>query len=805
MGSTASVIAEIVPDVKERLPDLPAPRQIDDPESVRFRLFDSISTFLKAASATQPIVLMLEDLHWSDKPSLKLLEFVARELANSHIMIVGNYRDMELNRRHPLSITLGELSRERLFDRVLLRGLQKHDVRRFIEVAAGIDPPDSLVDVVHTQTEGNPFFVTETVRLLIQEGDITAGAGLEGGTSSWEVRIPEGVREVIGRRLDRLSERCNEVLTIAAVVGRQFRFGVLMNLIDDASENMLLDVLDEALEARIIEEVTSEIGLYQFSHALMQETLTSELSANRTVRHHARIATALEEFYGSDAVDHAAELVEHFAEAEVMLGSEKLVHYSMGAAEAAATAIAWEEVLAHYRRVVQAESPPADARMLADANFGITKASVFLDRQDEAADALTAAFDGLEELKDRDGVVNISTHRFTAITIRLNEALGPILRATLQYVDPDGNQAGEIHAGLGYALVDLPGRLSEGEQHFVEALNIARTTGDVELKARALGYGLTSETRNSRYESALEKCDELIQLQPELSDKTSVWRGYGMGGFLYSFAGETDLAIESDEAALRIANEMGDKRVTVIALQSLVVVAAYTGDWAAVDSYIAQASSSADYFATFMEGWLAWTNFERGDFDEGEEAVRRISGSQDSVQVGALFRSLCHAGRVTGNPHYLEEAKSTAETGELHYGVAINQKTLVLAEVGVELNDIQLVESVYDDLNSLPTPIFGSTRGEVFTTQARAAWAIGDTAKSVADFESDLATSHESGYGVELVWTQFFYAKMLLERDAAGDRERATDLQDEAIAIATELGLKPLLERLLGQRERLKA
>ena len=129
----------------------------------------------------------------------------------------------------------------------------------------------------------------------------------------------------------------------------------------------------------------------------------------------------------------------------------------------------------------------------------------------------------------------------------------------------------------------------------------------------------------------------------------------------------------------------------------------------------------------------------------------------------------------------------------------------MLAEVGVELNDIQLVESVYDDLNSLPTPIFGSTRGEVFTTQARAAWAIGDTAKSVADFESDLATSHESGYGVELVWTQFFYAKMLPKRDAAGDRERATDLQDEAIAIATELGLKPLLERLLGQRERLKA
>ena len=138
---------------------------------------------------------------------------------------------------------------ESLFERVLLRGLQKHDVHRFIEVAAGIDPPDALVDAVHTQTEGNPLFVTETVRLLIQEGDITSGATAEGGTSSWEIRIPEGVQEVIGRRLDRLSERCNEVLTTAALVGRQFRFGVLMNLVDDVSENILLDALDEALEA----------------------------------------------------------------------------------------------------------------------------------------------------------------------------------------------------------------------------------------------------------------------------------------------------------------------------------------------------------------------------------------------------------------------------------------------------------------------------------------------------------------------------------------------------------------------------
>jgi predicted ATPase len=194
---------------------------------------------------------------------------------------------MELNRRHPLSDTLGDLTRERLFERVLLRGLSHDDVGRFIELAAGITPPRGLVDTVHTQTEGNPLFVTETVRLLIRQGDLSDENTAD--RDSWTVRIPEGVREVIGRRLDRLSESCNEALTTASIVGRQFTFGVLLRLIEDTSENMFLDLLEEALDARIIEEVPTEVGLYQFTHAQMQETLTSELSANRLVRLHAAL------------------------------------------------------------------------------------------------------------------------------------------------------------------------------------------------------------------------------------------------------------------------------------------------------------------------------------------------------------------------------------------------------------------------------------------------------------------------------------------------------------------------------------
>ena len=253
MGAGAVDIAEVVSDVKERLPNLKPPPQMDSPEQARFRLFDSISAFLKSASQKQPLVLVLDDLHWADQPSLMLLQFVARELGNSRLLLVGTYRDVELSRQHPLAETLGELTRERLFQRVLLRGLSQQDVGRFIEVAAGVDPPAGLTEAVHTQTEGNPLFVTEVVRLLVQEGALSpdsspSGRGETAGRGdgdSWTVRIPEGVREVIGRRLNRLSQRCNETLTIASVVCREFELRQLTPLVEDISEDRLLEVLEE--------------------------------------------------------------------------------------------------------------------------------------------------------------------------------------------------------------------------------------------------------------------------------------------------------------------------------------------------------------------------------------------------------------------------------------------------------------------------------------------------------------------------------------------------------------------------------
>ena len=303
-------------------------------------------------------------------------------MTGSRLLVMGTYRDVELSRRHPLAETLAELTRERLFQRILLGGMTQSDVGRFIELTSGLEPPSGLTEAVYAETEGNPLFVTEVVRLLVQEGELTSKRVKEG--KSWTVRIPEGVREVIGRRLNRLSERCNQTLTIAAVIGRAFELRQLQSLIEDMSQDRVLEVLEEALSARVIEELPEAVGRYQFTHALIQETLADELSLTRRVRLHARIAETLESLFGTDSESHAAELAYHFAQARDVLGTEKLIEYSLMAGEKALASYAHEEALDQFQRVLDAkESDQTDAEAAA-ALFGLGRAQGALGRVEEA-------------------------------------------------------------------------------------------------------------------------------------------------------------------------------------------------------------------------------------------------------------------------------------------------------------------------------------------------------------------------------------------------------------------------------------
>jgi tetratricopeptide (TPR) repeat protein len=356
LGAGAPDVARIVSDIRERLRIQPRPK--GNPEEERYRLFQAVSDFLGSAAAAKPLLIVLEDLHSADGGTLEMLEHVARNLGDKRLLVVGTYRDIEVDRTHPLSAALAELRRLPAFGRVLLRGLNADEVRRMLSGIVGQDVPWGLAEAVHRQTEGNPLFVQEVVRYLAEEGIIEREEGQWRARSDTplEMRIPDGLRDVIGKRLSGLSEPCNKVLSVAAVIGRDFQMEVLQK-VAGVNDDELFGALEEARRAAVIEEQTG-LGAkvhYRFAHAFFRQTLYEETIAPRRIRLHQQVARALEEVYKTRLERHAAELAEHFSYSSDRADLEKAVSYGEMAAGRATDVYSYGEAARLLERALKVQ------------------------------------------------------------------------------------------------------------------------------------------------------------------------------------------------------------------------------------------------------------------------------------------------------------------------------------------------------------------------------------------------------------------------------------------------------------------
>ncbi len=227
LGSDGAYVAELVPEVRRLLPDLPAAGGFDSPQA-RFRLFDSITRFLENLARRTPVVLILDDLDGADRSALLLLQFVARETCRIPLLLVGTCCHLELGHDHPLSETFVQILRAPGAAHVVLSGFSEPEVARCIETTVGVKPSPALVAALHQQTEGNPLFVAECVRVLLAEHDRSAIANPQ---SAVAIAIPTSVKAALKRRLAPLSAHCTQVLSVAAVIGREFRLDALEHVI----------------------------------------------------------------------------------------------------------------------------------------------------------------------------------------------------------------------------------------------------------------------------------------------------------------------------------------------------------------------------------------------------------------------------------------------------------------------------------------------------------------------------------------------------------------------------------------------
>jgi DNA-binding SARP family transcriptional activator/tetratricopeptide (TPR) repeat protein len=317
-------LAHLIPELAVTQLEAPAP---DDPETRRYLMFEAVSALLTGAA---PALLVLDDLHWADRPTLQLLRHVLRAQDATPLLIVGTCREGEATSE--LAELLADLRRDRLLHTVALDGLDEHSVAALIAAQAGHAAPSALVHTVHEETDGNPFFVEEVVRHLLESGRWTDTL------TPGQIGVPEGVKDVLSRRLARLSEPCRAVLLDAAVLGREFDPQTL-DLMQDA--DTVVAALEEALEARLIVETPDG---YAFTHALVRETLYGTISAPRRQRMHASAAAAIEQ----RAPGSLAALARHHRLAGPAGDAAKAIDFSLRAGESARELFAWEDASAHW-------------------------------------------------------------------------------------------------------------------------------------------------------------------------------------------------------------------------------------------------------------------------------------------------------------------------------------------------------------------------------------------------------------------------------------------------------------------------
>jgi predicted ATPase len=315
LGKDATELARLLPQLRRLFPDIPQPMELP-PEQSRRILFNAVAEVLARTTESTPLLLMLDDLHWADEGTLALLSYFAPLVQKLPILVIGTYRDFELRAGGTLARTIDELNRRHVLERITLGGLPQNAVADMLRALSGREPPEAVVSLFYSDTEGNPFFVEELFRHLVEQGKLLdSGGEFRHDLNPSEADLPQNVRLAIGRRLAKLNDNTQRALATAALIGHSFTFG-LLEAATGLDPDPLLDQVEEAEEAGLIlSALDYPEARFQFSHELVRRAVLGDLSAPRRQRLHLQIADALERIYAEALEERANELVHHLTEA----------------------------------------------------------------------------------------------------------------------------------------------------------------------------------------------------------------------------------------------------------------------------------------------------------------------------------------------------------------------------------------------------------------------------------------------------------------------------------------------------------
>jgi DNA-binding SARP family transcriptional activator len=802
LGRGAPDLAQILPELNELYGELTAPPS-GDPEGARFRLFEEVASFLRTISLAQPLVLVLDDLHAADTPSLLLLQYLADALAGTRLLVIGVYRDVDPTLREPLAETLVELRRRPVTRHLQLAGLAEHEIHQFVSSTTGREPAAHLVSALHRATEGNPLFVEEVVRLLTSEEALEQVADAD----TWRRIVPESVRAVIRRRLERLSENCRLVLVLAAVLGREFDLAALERVTEVTGDH-LLEVLDESARERVVTDIPGQPGRMRFAHVLVRDTLYEELTPGRRVQLHRRVGDALERLYANNLEPHLAELAYHFYESARPAVAEKALAYARRAAERSLRLLAYEEAARLFAVALQLlddiESPDGAIRceLLLDlgdayARAGNTPRSKQIYR--EAARTAETL-----RLPDQLGRAALGYGgRLIWEASREDEHLVPLLeKALVALGDEDSTLRvrllGRLAGGpLRDASADAGRRRALGAQ----ALEMARRIGDPATLAYALSGYINSRVSPASVPDQVVLAKELVDVAFEMGDIERVIEGHQYHLELSLELGDMSSANADLDALTRWAAELGQPAQKWLAGAYRTMLALLAGRFGEAERLIAETRSVGERAQSWSAGMthdlqLYVLRREQGRVEEMRELVRCAASDNPTYPVWrcVLANMLSEVGEAVEARAELE-ALAANGFAEIPFDEEWEVSLCLLAETATRLRDSEHAAKLYDLLLPYADRVTVSyveiSLGPVARYLGLLASTIDRFDEAVDYFGSALELSARIGARPWLARTQDDYGHLLLRRAQAGNAERADELLDRARATYAELGMSP--------------